>query len=160
MIRLAVVALALVALGAAARAPRAFRFKPDAQTELRRLWLVSSGAKAERVACLAGEIRSDTVLVTRILPLSGRADSLGVSARQSLETCAPPRWQGTVHTHVALYDGKRPYSRFSGADRGVNRLWWRRWNTEGMFCVLYSPTGAYCEIDGPGGVAIFPRSTY
>jgi hypothetical protein len=86
--------------------------------------------------------------------------ALGATARQSLETCGPPRWQGTVHTHVALYDGERPYSRFSGADRGVNRLWWRRWNAEGMFCVLYSQTGAYCEIDGPRGVAIFPRSTY
>jgi hypothetical protein len=160
MIRWAVVALALLALGATARRPRAFRFQPDAQTELRRLWVASSGVKAERVACLAGDIRRDTVLVTRILPLTDRADSLGVSARQSLETCSPPRWQGTVHTHVALYDGERPYSRFSGADRGVNRLWWRRWNAEGMFCVLYSQTGAYCEIDGPRGVAIFPRSTY
>lgn len=160
MIRLAVVALALLALGATARRPTAFRFQPDAQTELRRLWLASSDVKAERVACLAGEIRGDTVQVTRILPLSGSADSLGVAARQSLETCAPPRWQGTVHTHVALYDGVRPYSRFSGADRGVNRLWWRRWKTEGMFCVLYSPADAYCEIDGPRGVAIFPRSTY
>ena len=160
MIRLAVAALALLALGANTRRPQAFRFEPDAQTELRLLWVASSGAKAERVACLAGEIRRDTVMVTRILPLDGWADSLGVSARQSLETCVPPRWQGTVHTHVALRDGVRPYSRFSGADRGVNQLWWRRWNAEGMFCVVYSPTDAYCEIDGPGGLAIFPRSTY
>jgi hypothetical protein len=160
MIRLAVAALALLALGANSRGPRAFRFEPDAQTELRLLWVASSGAKAERVACLAGEIRRDTVMVTRILPLDGWADSLGVSARQSLETCGPPRWQGTVHTHVALRDGVRPYSRFSGADRGVNQLWWRRWNAEGMFCVVYSPTDAYCEIDGPRGLAIFPRSTY
>jgi hypothetical protein len=42
----------------------------------------------------------------------------------------------------------------------VNRLWWRRWNAEGMFCVLYSPTDAYCEIDGPQGLTIFPSSTY
>jgi hypothetical protein len=160
MIRLAVAALALLALGANSRGPRAFRFEPDAQTELRLLWVASSGAKAERVACLAGEIRRDTVTVIRILPLDGWADSLGVSARQSLETCGPPRWQGTVHTHVALRDGVRPYARFSGADRGVNRLWWRRWNAEGMFCVVYSPTDAYCEIDGPRGLAIFPRSTY
>ena len=160
MIRPAVVVLALLALSATARRPRAFRFEPDAQTELRRLWVASSGTKAERVACLAGDIRHDTVRVTRILPLPGWADSLGVSARQSLETCGPPRWQGTVHTHVALYDGSRPYARFSGADRGVNRLWWRRWNAEGMFCVLYSETDAYCEIDGPAGLSIFPRSTY
>ncbi len=160
MIRPAVVALALLALGTTAGGPRAFRFEPDAQTELRRLWVASSGAKVERVACLAGVIRSDTVLVTRILPLTGWADSLGVSARQSLDTCSPPRWQGTVHTHVALRDGIRPYSRFSGADRGVNQLWWRRWSAEGMFCVLFSSADAYCEIDGPSGVSIFPRSTY
>jgi hypothetical protein len=160
VIKPAVAALALLALAGTARGPRAFRFEPDAQTELRRLWIASSGAKAERVACLAGEIRRDTVRVTRIRPLAGWADSLGVSARQSLEQCGPPRWQGTVHTHVALYDGQRPYARFSGADRGVNRLWWRRWSSEGMFCVLYSATDAYCEIDGPGGVSIYPRSTY
>ena len=120
----------------------------------------ASEAKAERVACLAGEIRSDTVRVTRILSLTGWADSLGVSARQSLDACAPPQWQGTVHTHVALYDGRRPYSRFSGADRGVNRLWWRRWNADGMFCVVYSAVDAYCEIDGPEGLTIFPRASY
>ena len=160
MIRPAVVALALLALSATARPPRAFRFEPDAQTELRRLWVASNDTKAERVACLAGEIRGDTVHVTRILPLAGWADSLGVSARQSLDTCGPPGWQGTVHTHVALYDGARPYARFSGADRGVNRLWWRRWDADGMFCVLYSAIDAYCEIDGPTGLSIFPRSTY
>ena len=160
MIKSAVAVLTLLALAATARGPRAFRFEPDAQSELRRLWAASNGAKAERVACLAGEIRLDTVRVTRILPLTGWADSLNVSARQSLEECVPPRWQGTVHTHVALYDGQRPYARFSGADRGVNRLWWRRWNTDGMFCVLYSPADAYCEIDGPRGVSIYPRSSY
>ena len=159
MIRSLALAVALLAAGAS-RAPLAFRFEPDAQAELRRLWLTSSDAKAERVACLAGQIRGDTVSVTRILPLTGWADSLTASARQSLEACAPPRWQGTVHTHVALRDGARPYARFSGADRGVNQIWWRRWKADGMFCVLFSATDAYCEIDGPKGVAIFPRSAY
>lgn len=160
MIRPAVVVLALLAIAATAGRPRAFRFEPTAQTELRRMWVESNDVKTERVACMAGRIRDDTVLVTRILPLDGWADSLGVSARRSLEECGPPRWQGTVHTHVALRDGRQPYARFSGADRGVNRIWWRHWNTEGMFCVLFSVTDAYCEIDGPGGVSIFPRSTY
>jgi hypothetical protein len=158
--RPAVTLIALVALAATAGHPRAFRFEPDAQTELRRLWMESSDARSERVACLAGEIIGDTVHVTRILALVGWADSLAVSAGRSLEECGPPRWQGTVHTHVALRDGRQPYARFSGADRGVNRLWWRRWNTEGMFCVLYSATDAYCEIDGPRGVSIYPRSNY
>ena len=160
MIRPAVAALALLALAATAGRPLAFRFEPGAQTELRRLWVESNDIKTERVACLAGRIVDDTVRVTRILPLQGWADSLGVSARRSLEECGPPRWQGTVHTHVALRDGHRPYARFSGADRGVNRLWWRRWNREGMFCVAYSAADAYCEIDGPDGLSIYPRSTY
>lgn len=160
MIRPAVVALVLLSLAPTARRPLAFRFEPNAQTGLRRLWLESDGARTERVACLAGEILRDTVRVTGILPLTGWADSLGVSARRSLEECAPPRWQGTVHTHVALRQGGQPYARLSGADRGVNRLWWRRWNTEGVFCVLYSATDAYCEIDGPEGLSIYPRSTY
>ncbi len=160
MIRPAVVVLALLALGASAVRPRIFRFEPDAQTELRRLWGASSDAKAERLACLAGEMRGDTVRVTRIMPLTGWSDSLNVSAQQSLDTCAPPEWRGMVHTHVALSDGRRPYSRFSGADRGVNGLWWRRWNEQGMFCVLYSSTQAYCEIDGPEGLTIFPGSAY
>ena len=152
--------LALVALAAAAGRPLAFRFEPNAQSGLRQLWVESTGARTERVACLAGEIVHDTVRVTRILPIMGWADSLGVSAERSLEECGPPRWQGTVHTHVALRTGGEPYARFSGADRGVNRLWWRRWSTEGMFCVLYSATDAYCEIDGPQGLSIYPRSTY
>ncbi len=155
------VAVLLLAVAAAGRrAPRAFRFEPDASAELRRLWAASSAANAERVACLAGEIRLDTIRVTRIQPLAGRADSLGVSARESLDACGPPAWQGTVHTHVAMRDGRRPYSVFSGADRGVNRIWWRRWNTDGMFCMVFSPTDAYCELDGPGGVTIFPRASY
>jgi hypothetical protein len=160
VIRPAGALLALLALAAAAGRPLAFRFEPHAQTELRRLWVESSDARNERVACLAGEIVRDTVRVTRILPILGWADSLGVSAERSLEECGPPLWQGTVHTHVAMRNSGEPYSRFSGADRGVNRLWWRRWNTEGMFCVLFSATDAYCEIDGPQGVYIYPRSTY
>jgi hypothetical protein len=160
VIRPAVVLLALLGLAATAGRPRAFRFEPDAQTELRRLWTESRDARSERVACLAGEIVRDTVHVTRVLPLNDRADLVGVSASQSLEACGPPRWQGTVHTHVALRRSGEPYARFSGADRGVNRLWWRRWDAEGIFCVLYSAADAYCEIDGPRGVSIYPRSTY
>ena len=39
-------------------------------------------------------------------------------------------------------------------------MWWRRWKADGMFCVLYSADEAYCEIDGPGGLAIFPSAIY
>ena len=143
------------------RIPRAFLFEADAGSDLHRLWQTSAGAKAERVACLAASIEGDTVRISRILPLeSGPSDSLGISASASLESCGPPHWRGTVHTHVALRDGQRPYSLFSGADRGVMMLWWRRWNIDGVFCLLYSHEEVICEIEGPDGAVLFPRSRY
>jgi hypothetical protein len=151
----------LVAADGATRIPSAFRFEVGATPELHRLWEVSSSAKAERVACLAASIESDTVRISRVVPLeSGRSDSLGISATASLENCGPPEWRGTVHTHVALRDGQRPYSLFSGADRGVMMLWWRRWNMDGVFCLLYTQDEVICEIEGPEGAVLFPRSHY
>ena len=141
--------------------PRAFRFEGTARSELHRLWEESAGSKAEKVACLAGAIESDTVRITGVFHLeSGRSDSLGISAAASLETCGPPDWKGTVHTHVALRDGRQPYSLFSGADRGIMMLWWRRWREDGIFCLLYSAQEVICEIEGPRGAVLFPRSRY
>jgi hypothetical protein len=141
--------------------PSAFRFEPSARPELHRLWEASISAKAERVACLAGSIDGDTVRISEVLPLEVNAsDSLGVSAGASLDTCGPPNWRGTVHTHVALRDGVRPYSLFSGADRGIMMLWWRRWREDGIFCLLYSGEDVICEIEGPQGAVLFPRSRY
>jgi hypothetical protein len=158
--------LGLSAAGALAGAtpnsiPRAFRFEGTAPSELHRLWEESAESKSERVACLAGSIESDTVRITRVLALEpGRSDSLGISAAASLETCGPPDWKGTVHTHVALRDGRQPYSLFSGADRGIMMLWWRRWREDGIFCLLYSAQEVICEIEGPRGAVLFPRSRY
>jgi hypothetical protein len=141
--------------------PRTFRFEETARFELHRLWEESAESKAERVGCLAGSVESDTVHITRVLALeSGRSDSLGISAAASLETCGPPTWKGTVHTHVALRDGRQPYSLFSGADRGIMMLWWRRWREDGIFCLLYSAQEVICEIEGPRGAVLFPRSRY
>jgi hypothetical protein len=141
--------------------PRAFRFEPDARPGLRRLWETSLEAKAERVACLAATIDGDTVQISRVFLLDpGPSDSLGISAGASLDSCGPPQWRGTVHTHVALRDGRRPYSLFSGADRGVMMLWWRRWKMDGIFCLLYSGDEVICEIEGPRGAVLFPRSRY
>jgi hypothetical protein len=151
----------LVGADAARPIPNGFRFEVNATPELHRLWEASSAAKEERVACLAATIASDTVRISRVVPLeSGRSDSLGISAGASLEKCGPPEWRGTVHTHIALQDGQRPYSIFSGADRGVMMLWWRRWNVDGVFCLLYSASEVICEIEGPEGPVIFPRSRY
>jgi hypothetical protein len=158
--RIGVVVL-LLAADAPGRVPTAFRFEPSARPELHRLWEASLSAKAERVACLAGSIDSDTVRISRVLPLEVEAsDSLGVSAGASLDTCGPPNWRGTVHTHVALRDGHQPYSLFSGADRGIMMLWWRRWGEDGIFCLLYSADEVICEIEGPRGAVLFPRSRY
>ena len=145
----------------AAPIPRTFRFEPSAQPELHRLWEASAAAKAERVACLAATIEDDTVHISRVRPLEvERADSLGVSASASLDGCGPPEWRGTVHTHVALRDGRSPYSLFSGADRGVMMMWWQRWRVDGVFCLLYSGDEVICEIEGPRGAVLFPRSRY
>lgn len=156
-------ALGALLLGATSPGPipTAFRFEPDARPLLHDLWESSLTAKAERVACLAASIGGDTVQISSVLPLAtSRADSLGISASSSLETCGPPQWRGTVHTHVALRDGQRPYSLFSGADRGVMMLWWRRWNVDGIFCLLYTEKDVICEIEGPEGAVLFPRSGY
>jgi hypothetical protein len=159
-LRIGIVAL-LLAAEAPGRIPTTFRFEPSATPELHRLWEASVSAKAERVACLAGSIDGDTVLISRVFPLEvGASDSLGVSAGASLDTCGPPSWRGTVHTHVALRDGRQPYSLFSGADRGIMMLWWRRWREDGIFCLLYSAEEVICEIEGPRGAVLFPRSRY
>jgi hypothetical protein len=90
----------------------------------------------------------------------GSADSLGVSARSSIENCGPPNWLGTVHTHIARYDGEHPYPNFSGADRGIMFLWWQRWEVDGMFCVLYSETEAFCQVLGVGSTSHMSRGPY
>ena len=141
--------------------PTAFRFEADASAELHRLWDASSAARAERVACLASTVEGDTIRISRVQPLEVlRSDSLGISARTSLDNCGPPEWRGTVHTHVALRDGRQPYSLFSGADRGVMMMWWQRWRVAGIFCLLYSAEEVICEIEGPRGAVLFPRSRY
>ena len=158
-------ALAVLGLGlglmASTVGPRVFRFERDASDALHLLWSSSLEARAERVACLAGVIEDDTVRVLRILPLVATGgDSLGIPANASLEACGPPEWQGTVHTHIALREGQRPYSSFSGADRGVMLMWGQRWKATGIFCVLFSSEQAHCELDGIGGVLIFPTAQY
>ena len=161
VLRLGLALPLLIAAVASAPVPSAFRFEAEAQPELRRLWESSSLLKAERVACLAADIVGDTVRISRVRPLEeGRADSLGISATTSLESCGPPEWRGTIHTHVALRDGRSPYSLFSGADRGVMMLWWQRWRTDGVFCLLYTGDEVICEIEGPEGAVLFPRSRY
>jgi len=126
----------------------AFRFAPEAGLGLRALWEQSVAAKQERVACLGTTIRNDTVFVERILALDAReADSMSIASTASVERCGPPEWQGTVHTHIALYDDT-PSKRFSAQDRGVMRQWYARWNADGVFCLVYSARDAHCEADG------------
>lgn len=152
--------IVLVGLAAAPTAvAQSFRFSPEAGRALRALWDASVAAQEERVACLAATVRGDSVLVTAILPLApAEADSMGISASESIEHCGPPEWSGTVHTHVALYTDDRPSSRFSGQDRVAMRLWYDRWHGDGVFCVVYSARDAHCEADGvTGGLRSRPR---
>ena len=156
--------LSIALLGASLTAsqpegPEALSVAPAAQPALHALWAASLAAKAERVACLASLADGDTLRIIRILPLAVGADSTAVSAGASLEQCGPPAWQGTVHTHIPLADGRRPNPRFSGADRGVMLMWWQRWKMDGTFCLLYAEDEAHCEIDG-AGLIILPSTRY
>jgi hypothetical protein len=174
VVRIVATGAALVSAAAAARLgspatepagrptapPNRFVLEPTAASELRRLWAASAAAKQERVACLGGERADGVTHITRVLVLEpGAADSLGISATRSIETCGPPDWFGTVHTHIALRDGEHPYPMFSGADRGVMLMWWRRWQTDGTFCVLYTASDAHCEVDGVAVRQIGGRET-
>lgn len=164
--RLPVGALILVGIagplsGQAASSARepAFRFSREAGSALRDLWEASVAAREERVACLASSIRNDTVFVTRVRPLDPEdADSLGISAVASVGECGPPTWSGTVHTHIALYTDDLPSTRFSAQDRTAMRLWYDRWHSDGVFCLIYSRENAHCEADGVvGGLRSPPR---
>jgi hypothetical protein len=39
-------------------------------------------------------------------------------------------------------------------------LWLKRWKEDGIFCLLYSAEEVICEIEGPRGAVLFPRSRY
>jgi hypothetical protein len=111
------------------------------------------------VACLKATVRHDTVFVNRLLPLEPvEADSMGISAAASIHRCGPPEWSGTVHSHVAEYAAGRPSARFSAQDRTVQRMWYDRWHSDAVFCVVYSDKDAHCEADGVvGGIRSSPR---
>lgn len=126
-----------------------FEITPGARLALRALWRESLAARVERVACLGGRESGGRWVLDRVgTPDSAGGDSLGVSALPSVRRCGPPEWVGTVHTHIALREGARPYANFSGADRAVMLLWWSEWKARGVFCVLYTDRDAHCEVDG------------
>jgi hypothetical protein len=122
-----------------------FSFRTDARDSLHALWTGSVSAREERVACIGGVRLLGTAYVTRVMPLEpSAADSLHISAATSIKQCGAPEWFGTVHTHIAKFNG-RPFVTFSGDDRRVMTAWRKRWRAEGVFCVLYSETEAHCE---------------
>jgi hypothetical protein len=116
-------------------------------------------AREERAACLASSIRNDTVFISGIAPLEPEdADSMGISATASVESCGPPKWSGTVHTHISEYADGKPSAKFSAQDRTAMRLWYDRWHSDGVFCLIYSEEDAHCEADGVvGGMRSLPR---
>ncbi len=122
-----------------------FVIEVTSRAVLRSLWEESTEEQQERVACITGYREGQIFHITKASPVrTEKADSLRVSIGPSLNRCGPPEWMGTVHTHIALFRG-RPYSTLSPSDRVVMGLWRRKWGREGVFCVLYSETEAYCE---------------
>jgi hypothetical protein len=132
-----------------------FEFSDAAKASLEELWRSSTAAHVERVACLGGVSTARGVAITRVHQVQAQADSLTVSAAAPLERCSTPEWLGTVHTHIARMQGQ-PYVTFSGADRSLNTMWRKRWQAEGVFCVLYSLADATCEV----GDRFFGRAGY
>lgn len=122
-----------------------FRFESAARQHLHALWIASLQAQQERVACLSGYAQDSIIHITNVeLLVGGSADSANISAVAALRKCSPPTFFGTVHTHIITVAGQ-PVIMFSGADRGVNDLWRRRWGPGGVFCIIYSETQAHCE---------------
>lgn len=158
-VRLAFVLLTLPLTPTHGDGPDAVVVAAEAGTAMHALWTASLAAHTELVACLASTVDGDTLRITRIQPLAAGADSLAVSAEASLESCGPPTWQGTLHTHIAHLPDQRPYALFSGADRGIMLMWWQRWKSDGTFCLLFAQDQAHCEIDG-SRVLILPTTKY
>jgi hypothetical protein len=124
--------------------PGEFRVANDAGSALRSLWDASIAAKEERVACIGGRRINGVAYITKVQVLDAAADSAHVSAVSSLTECRPPEWFGTVHTHIAKFNGL-PFVTFSADDRNVISIWRSRWKADGVFCILYTNADAYCE---------------
>ena len=124
--------------------PGEFRIAGDARTSLSFLWDSSIEAKEERVGCIGGRLINGVAFITKVQALAAAADSAHVSAVSSLSECKPPEWFGTVHTHIARYNGL-PFMTFSADDRNVISIWRGRWKNDGVFCILYTEIDAYCE---------------
>ena len=126
--------------------PARFAMTPAARGTLQSLWRSSVRANEELVACLGGARGEDGVVrITRVQPLApASADSANASAAPSLATCRPPRWFGTVHTHIITNPDGEPYVDFSSPDRDVMARWEQAWRAQGVFCLLYSDETAHC----------------
>lgn len=127
-------------------APAHFAMTAAARGTLQTLWRSSISANEELVACLGGARGDDGVVrITRVRPLApASADSANASAAPSLATCRPPRWFGTVHTHIITSPAGEPYVDFSSPDRDVMARWEQAWRAQGVFCLLYSGEAAHC----------------
>lgn len=134
----------------------AFRFGSQSRSSLQLLWGESISAGEERVGCIGGYVENGAVHITKVSRLEPAfADSARVSAASSLRECRPPEWIGTVHTHIAKFNGM-PYTTFSAPDREVMHRWTQRWETAGTFCILYSEFQAHCEVsNGINGDAVY-----
>jgi len=135
----------------------AWNFSDSAGAVLTELWQSSSAQHRERIACLAGETSVDSVRVSRARILDeSDADSLAAAAEASIETCGPPEWIGTAHTHLRSTDDSAPAPRFSPGDRAVMSSWSGRWHRPGALCVIWSVRNAHCEVYPPAATPRVP----
>lgn len=126
--------------------PAPFIFEAQARQALQDLWDESVQWRQERVACLGGYFDGELFHVTRAQRVRLQfADSIRVSPAPSLDECVPPEWSGTAHTHIRGFGWRPLLPTFSGSDRAVMATWRARWRADGLFCVLYSASEAYCE---------------
>jgi hypothetical protein len=145
-----VVAALLAIFGMVPTRLPAWHLSDAAKSGFGEIWAISVAERRERVGCMGGVIKDDTVHIVRVWMVpAGESDSLTASAESSLSECAAPEWLGTVHTHVRSIDSDDPAPRFSPGDRTVMSEWTKRYGGRGAFCVLYSTKGAHCEVWPP-----------
>jgi hypothetical protein len=123
----------------------AVRFAPQARAALYALWEESTTAHQERMACIRAYRYNGAIYVTNAKPAAFEyADSVRIKIDPS--ACGAPAWNGHAHTHIARFNGQ-PLVTFSTVDRMLMAWWRKTWKAEGLFCVLYSKSQAYCEYE-------------
>lgn len=123
-------------------------------------WRASKADGREAIACIL--TRGDTLVA--ILPVEPEWATSGKAGIQRAHTtCAPPLWNGTIHTHIeppciayaftgpgdCRVLGKTVLPVFSPSDYAAIHDWVWRWGTKpswpAAFCVISAPERIFCQ---------------